>query len=138
MDGKSRSIREDLLWGVSKGIAYGAAAALILSITRVARGPGAFSNAGVGYGPLFWLCLLVAFAGGAIVGLLRPLTRIWWGQALVGIVVVALVFGGFTALDSPHVLRWRAHEWRGVLVAAVIGGPAAAIGSASVRRAIRG
>ncbi len=44
--------------------------------------------------------LFIGFAGGAIVGLLMPIARRWWGAPIVGFFVAVIGFTSISAMDG--------------------------------------
>ena len=49
---------------------------------------------------VFAVYLFIGVAGGAVVGLLMPLARRWWGAPIVGIVVMAIAFTAISLMDG--------------------------------------
>ena len=108
-----------LLGNVASGILGGLAVAAVLSLVTL-WGPyrGSFAYGGTP-GTLIRAYFLAGLLGGAVFGVLRPLTRSRWGAWLVGLVVALLVDQTIAAtVEAP--VRWTVG--RIALAAAVIGG----------------
>lgn len=85
---------KNLLWGIRYGVIFAAFyCATALAIFAVG-GSGAFARYNISLGRTLACYLLGGIIGGAVLGLLRPLTRSWVGSAFVGVLAtlpVALI-----------------------------------------------
>jgi hypothetical protein len=115
---------KNLRWGVLSGIAFATLTSLWVGGLAILRGSVRFET----YGLTIWQIMAVYFAGGvaggAVVGLLRPVTKYRLGAALVGLVAaVPLAFAVEIALQgSPS--HWGDLEWGFIKFFACVMGPA--------------
>lgn len=124
MTSKWNSLLRNVAWGIAWGAVFALAysgLAVILTATSQLRGPE---------DPRL-LDMIVAYvfggiAGGAIVGLLRPLANSRVGAAVVGLLVaVPVVLGTGVALYGLP--PWERHEAIGLVITAILLGPAGGV-----------
>lgn len=113
----------NLLWGIAWGIGMAAwfclIALLIYAVAEVKGDTGAPT-------PLSLLMLAYTVAGvigGAILGLLRPLARQWWGAMLVGVFVAFIAVLSVSVSLRGWFGEWAWLDWETSVVYACITGP---------------
>ena len=119
----ARQIATDVGWGVRAGAVYGvllSVLAIVIASLRLERRQIAAEA------PELAQALLIYFGGGivagAIVGLLRPLTRRRDGATLVAILALlpAMFCLGLAMFGTP--VAWTRAEWLGLAISAVVFG----------------
>lgn len=76
----------NLLWGVRYGCIFAACYCAIALVIFAVGGEQSYRSYGVTFGQTIALYITGGLLGGAVVGLLRPLTKTWLGAAFVGVV----------------------------------------------------
>lgn len=101
------------------GVIAGIFIATLFSVWAVAvylvSGGGAFERLGISFGATISIYFAGGIVGGLVVGLIWPLTRWWWGAAVVGVVGALPVYlMASVALDGDFL--------GGTILAIVVGG----------------
>ena len=112
-------VLRNLTWGSLWGLFLGGLYSLAGSAVYVLKGSSAADPGGVSLADIVSTYLLGGMAGGAIVGLLRPLTRWRTGAAVVGVVALTPVCMGFLYLMSGPIRNWAGAEIFALFVTAV-------------------
>jgi hypothetical protein len=94
------SIWKNLIWGVRWGLAFAAVFILWALLLLVSRGTAAFEANDATPLAVVGSYLFGGIGAGAVVGLLRPLTRRKAGSTVVGIVAMFPVFLGIRVADK--------------------------------------
>jgi hypothetical protein len=99
------NLRRGILWGS----AFAALYILFVVVLYVLRGGAPFSEQHTTFGAVILSYLVCGLGGGAIVGLLIPLTRSRAGLTLVGAITGTFVFLCIGFIDAG--MRWPTHTW---------------------------
>jgi hypothetical protein len=108
--------RPNLAVGVLAGLAMAAITSLAAVVVYRVRGPAAFEAFGTTLTSAVALYFAAGIGGGAVVGLLLPLTAWRAGAALVGALAATPLYLGVAALMLPSDL------WSGAIAATLVGG----------------
>ena len=76
------NVRDNLRWGISRGVLFGAVFSVVLGLAIVVRGSAVYG--GATFSRIVAVTTILGFLGGLCVGSLRPFTRSSWGAAAVG------------------------------------------------------
>lgn len=110
-------VGRNLRWGIAQGASFAAIASITVSVFEIPQWHI--------YGPHLWVVVGTYFAAGvgagAVVGVLRPLTRHLIGALVIGIIAaVPVAIAVSLAASSP---KWGPIEWGFVRFFAVFCGP---------------
>jgi hypothetical protein len=121
-----KNTSQDVRWGLKWGIAFGICLALYTLIVYLAAGDQPFHRVGASPLTVLGVYILGSLAAGAIVGLLRPLTKERDGAMLVGVLAAmpASFVINLTMFGPPN--AWSAGDWfqfvvLGAMFGAVLG-----------------
>lgn len=84
----------NLKWGLAWGLAYAVMFSAFIVVMAVLRGSTTYPHLGVTTETVVAVYFVVGLAGGAMLGLLRPLLRYRLGVAFVGWIVATIVYTG--------------------------------------------
>ena len=99
---KGRRARDDLWWGVSRGLGMGVVYALWVLVVQLVAGDAPFARYGVTVWQMAATYIAITVAAGGIVGFLRPLTHHPVGAYVVGVLAgLPICFGLMTAAKGP-------------------------------------
>lgn len=112
----------NIYWGIRWGLAFAAVYCLYALGLFVARGSSHFERQDVTLPLLLAAYIFGGLLGGAIVGLLRPLTRSRLGSVFVGLSTAIPVAVGFRMADAG-VTAWDSGDLRTVLIFSLVLGP---------------
>ena len=132
------SMLENLRWGVAAGLFFAALYSLYVTLLYLIRGPDPFDANETTLGQVIAVYFAGGIAGGAIVGVLRPLAKWRIGAAVVGVVAAVPVFlgialsleGGLSGLDRG---AWEAVAFCSIFFG-ILGGNAMWRGGGRKRR----
>ena len=105
MGAPRRDLPQDLGWGIFWGLAFALVLTIVLVLLYAVRGSALFETYDTTFGGVVAVYFAGGLAGGAVVGLLRPLTRWRWGAAMVG------VFAALPVGAAGRVLRYGLAPW---------------------------
>ena len=117
-------LRVSLLVGMLMATIYAAYAVGLYLV----EGAVPFSKNGTSLGIVLLVYYLAGGIGGAVVGLLMPLTRTLLGVVVVGIVVAFVVFFCIGTASSGPAWRWTPSAWRQLGYLSISFGTAGGVG----------
>ena len=94
------TVRDNLRWGISRGVLFGAVFSVVLGLAILVRGSAAYG--GATFPRIVAVTTILGFLGGLCVGSLRPFTRSSWGAAAVGSVGGVFAFAAYGSRDSER------------------------------------
>lgn len=112
----------DLRWGVSRGLALALVYAAYATFLRAIRGNEPFEKLQVSYQMVVVGYLCAGLVGGAVVGLLRPMTDTRRGANLVGALAGVLAVTPIGAMLGGSPARWDPFQLLVVLIVGVVMG----------------
>lgn len=103
-------VRDNLRWGITRGVLFGAVFSLVLGLAMLIRGSAAYG--GATFPKTVAVTTILGFLGGLCVGSLRPFMRYSWGAVAVGSVggvfasaaIWIAAFGTDRSLSLPFLL----------------------------------
>ena len=115
-------VKRNILWGIRYGLAAAVLYSILVSIQYILVGSRSLEGRGVTLLSTIVVYFVGGIAGGALVGVLRPLTRWRLGSAVVGVVVCfPLAAASLVAIDGP-IASWQGKTVFGGVFAAVFVG----------------
>lgn len=94
--------RQDIQWGLSWGAALASLFALYVIVLFLLRGSEPFDGLGVSLSAVLSVYFFGGLAGGAVVGLLRPMATSCFASMAIGILVAAPIASGIVfSLAGP-------------------------------------
>ena len=119
MRAQRRDLSQDLGWGIFWGLALAVGVTIVLVVLYALSGAQLFEDHDTTFGGVVAVYFGGGLVGGAVVGLLRPLTRWRWGAAAVG-VVAALPVGLCCRLLRDGFAPWGPKDTVSVVAFALI------------------
>jgi hypothetical protein len=117
---------QNIRWGVRGGLALALLYCAWITAVRVFGGARPFEREGVTYLGVAAAYLAIGLSAGAVVGVLRPMTRHRAGAYVVGLFAGTVLSSAITALVAGPPWRWDFDEW--VVLPIVAAGAGALIG----------
>ena len=116
-------VRANLRWGIGWGLGFATIYSLFVSAMYLLQGPAYVARYGVTLVSIIAAYLFAGLCGGALLGLLRPITRSRVGAALVGIVACGPASLGFLVAMRGGPRHWDVDMvMSSVLTAVLLGG----------------
>lgn len=123
LQGKEHSFVGNIAWGIRWGVLFSLGFIAYIALLFLARGQAPFAEYGMTFGRLVTLYLGAGMASGAVVGVLRPLGRWFWGAAVIGFFAGVVVASCLMFLENG-VFAWGAEDVVKVTVLGLVWGPA--------------
>ena len=103
-------VRDNLRWGITRGVLFGAVFSVVLGLAMLIRGSAVYG--GATFPKSVGVTTILGFLGGLCVGSLRPFARSSWGAVAVGSVggvfasaaIWIAAFGADRSLSLPFLL----------------------------------
>ena len=115
----ARAWGADVRWGVAAGACFAALYSGMAVVLYVLAGPAQFGDKGLTLRATVAAYAAGGLAGGALVGLLRPLARWRAGAMLVGVAAAVPLTLALTLAMRGHPAGWSEDVWGGGALAAV-------------------
>jgi hypothetical protein len=119
---KDQKVLRNLFWGLKWGLWFALFFSLIATAMSVFSGGEIIERQDISLPASIAIYVVGGLAGGAVLGLLRPLTRRRIGAALVGILVMTPVgmITGLILFGPIH--TWDGPEWFGLIFSSILFG----------------
>lgn len=116
------SLVHNVTWGMGWGIAFGLGFSCYVVLLFLSRGEAAFEPHGMTLTQVVALYLAGGTLAGAVVGLLRPLTRNTWGAAVVGF-LGAVTIAVFLIIAEGGLIPWTQAKTTKAIILGLVWGP---------------
>jgi hypothetical protein len=110
-NGTQTTVLDNIRWGLWYGIFMAVLLSALAALILLTRGTGPFSKNVVSLGTAIAIYAIGGVLGGAILGLLRPLTRYFIGVLLISIPVSLPIFAGSLLAFKGSPWSWDRITW---------------------------